>query len=139
MDKRIAILLVIIGILLVGIGYMLFQQNNASDVNETIANNTHNNTTVKNATLEESTQTVSGEYGYCAICGNALTYSEAHNEYTQGKVCSSCASNPYYQTGEGADYANSKLAEAYPEEYEGMFDDSSEDYYYDYYDDGGYY
>lgn len=67
-----------------------------------------------------------------------LTYSEAHNEYTQGKVCHSCALNPYYQSGAGADYANKKLAEAYPDDYDGMFDDSSEDYDYDTYDDYGY-
>ena len=129
MDKRIVILLAIIGILLLGIGYMLSQQNSVSDVNATIANNTTQNTTVINATLEKDTQqTESGEYGYCAICGNALTYSEANNEFTQGKVCDSCALNPDYQSGEGADYANSKLAEAYPDEYEGMFDDSSENH-----------
>lgn len=142
MDKRIAILLVIIAILLAGIGYMVFQQHNVNDANATvtnITNNTNNNTTVVNATPVESSQnTVGGEYGHCAICGKALTYSEAHNEYTQGKVCRSCASNPYYQSGDGADYANKKLAEAYPDEYEGMFDDSYEDYDYDTYDDSYY-
>lgn len=137
MDKRIAILLVIIGMLLFGIGYMQYNQNNTNDADVVnITNNTTDNTTVVNATLEEnSQQTVSGEYGYCAVCGKALSYSEAHNEYTQGKVCSDCASNPYYQTGEGADYANQKLAEAYPEDYEGMFDDSSDEYENSYYDD----
>ena len=79
-----------------GIGYMLFQHNNASDVNASIANNTTEKTTVKNATHKENTQqTVRGEYGYCTVCGKVLTYLEAHNEYTQGKVCYSCESNPY--------------------------------------------
>ena len=135
MDKRIAILLIIIGMLLVGIGYTISQQDNASDVNNTTAiNNTINNTTVKNATLEQSSQkTVSGKYGYCAICGKALTYEESQDEYTQGKVCYDCASNPYYESGPGADYANQKLKEAYPEEYEGMFEEPSDDYgYYEY-------
>lgn len=89
---------------------------------------TVNNTTAVNATLESAPQkTDIGQYGYCAICGKALSYSEANNEYTQGKVCSDCASNPYYQTGEGADYANQKLKEAYPEDYEGMFEDSPDE------------
>ncbi len=59
-----------------------------------------------NATVEESqttsTSSESGQYGYCAICGKALTYAEAHSEYTQGKVCHDCAANPYYQTDEGS-------------------------------------
>ncbi len=149
MDKRIAILLVIIGILLIEIGYTLNQNNDVSDANNTTINNTINNTTVKNATLEKSSEkTASGKYGYCAICGKALTYEEASNEYTQGKVCYDCASNPYYESGPGADYANQKLKEAYPEEYEGMFEDDYdyEDYDYSYddsyddyeYDDGEY-
>lgn len=132
MDKRIAILLVIIGILLIAIGYTIFQQNDAGDANNTALNNTVNNTTVKNATLDESSQkTVSGKYGYCAVCGKALTYEEAHNEYTQGKVCHACANNPYYQTGEGAAYANQKLEEAYPDEYNGISEDSYEQNYND--------
>lgn len=93
-----------------------------------------------NATVQETqtTNSPSGEYGYCAICGKALTASEANNEYTQGKVCSACAQNPYYQTGEGAQYANEKLFEAYPDEYAWMHEDNSgDDYDYDdrYYDD----
>lgn len=131
MDKRILALIIIIVLLVVGIGFLIAgQQNNVKQV----ANNTTlNNTTVKNATLTNETTTSSsssenGQYGYCAICGNALTYSEAHSEYTQGKVCSSCAKNPYYQTEEGSKYANQKLAEAYPDEYEWMNDDSSNDF-----------
>lgn len=132
MDKRIVILLVIIAILAAALGYMIFQQNSVSDVKNTTANTTVNttvkNTTVVNETEEDTSQeTVSGEYGYCAVCGRALSYDEAHNEYTQGKVCSDCASNPYYQTDEGADYANEKLKEAYPDDYEGMFEDSPDD------------
>lgn len=128
-DKRILALLAIIAILAIGVGYGLYTHQDAPKVS---VNNTTslNNTTVKNATLEQTTDSSpSGEYGYCAICGNALTYSEAHNEYTQGKVCHSCANNPYYQTGEGAEYANQKLFEAYPDEYSWMYedDDSSDD------------
>ena len=83
-----------------------------------------------NTTVEESqttsTSSESGQYGYCAICGKALTSSEANSEYTQGKVCHSCAANPYYQTDEGSQYANEKLYEAYPEEYEWMYEDSDD-------------
>lgn len=127
-DKRIIILLAIIAVLAVGVAYglMTHQDNTKSD-----ANNTTTNKTVKNATLVES-HSESGQYGYCAICGKALTYSEANNEYTQGKVCADCASNPYYQTGEGARYANQKLAEAYPDEYSDFYEDSDyDDYEYD--------
>ena len=128
-DKRILALLAIIAILAIGVGYGLYTHQDAPKVS---VNNTTslNNTTVKNETLEQTTDSSpSGEYGYCAICGNALTYSEAHNEYTQGKVCHNCANNPYYQTGEGAEYANQKLFEAYPDEYSWMYedDDSSDD------------
>lgn len=128
-DKRIIILLAIIAVLAVGVAYglMTHQDNTKSD-----ANNTTTNKTVKNATLVES-HSESGQYGYCAVCGKALTYSEANNEYTQGKVCADCASNPYYQSGEGAKYANQKLAEAYPDEYSDFYDDRN-DYDYDYYD-----
>lgn len=126
MDRRIAILLVIIGILAFAIAYAALQPHGESDLDD--ANVTVNNTTAVNATLESAPQNLeSGQYGYCAVCGKALSYSEAHNEYTQGKVCGECASNPYYQTGEGADYANQKLKEAYPEDYEGMFEDSADD------------
>ena len=92
-----------------------------------------------NATNESSqsqtTNSPNGEYGYCAICGRALTASEANNEYTQGKVCHDCANNPYYQTEEGSEYANEKLFEAYPDEYEWMYEDTNdEDYDYEDYD-----
>ena len=135
MDKRIAALLLIIGILLIGMGYLISQHKDTPDTNNiTKVNTTLNNTTVKNVTVEESPQkTVSGKYGYCAVCGKALTYEEASNDYTQGKVCCACANNPYYQSGPGADYANQKLKEAYPDEYEGMFEDS-----YDYEDNNAY-
>ncbi len=135
-DKRVIILLVIIAILAVGVGYGLMTHQNNDTTN---VNNTTTNKTVKNATVVKS-DSESGKYGYCAICGKALTYSEATNEYTQGKVCSDCASNPYYQSGEGAKYANQKLYEAYPDEYSWMYDDSDDydyeydDYYYDDYD-----
>ena len=124
----IAILVIIIIILVVGVGYQLMNhQNNAKP----IANNTTiKNTTVKNATLTEtssSSNSESGQYGYCAICGKALSYDEAHNEFTQGKVCTSCAQNPYYQTDEGAKYANQKLYESYPDEYAWMYEDHTAD------------
>ena len=140
MDKRIAALILIIVILLIGIGYAISQHPDAGDTknttnvnNTTKVNTTLNNTTVKDTAVEESSQkTASGQYGYCAVCGKALTYGEANNEYTQGKVCHSCANNPYYQTSPGADYANQKLKEAYPDEYEGMFEDNYEQDYNDY-------
>lgn len=83
---------------------------------------TANNTTDEvNASVistdKASSDSESAKYGYCAICGKPLTYSEAHDEITEGKVCFSCASNPDYQEGDGADYANQKLKEAYPEDY----------------------
>ena len=113
---------------------------NHQDTPKQVVNNTTqvNNTTVKNATLEESESqstssenTESGQYGYCAICGRALSYSEANHEYTQGKVCSDCANNPYYQTAEGAEYANHKLYEAYPDEYAWMYEDTNDNNYED--------
>lgn len=128
-DKRIIVLLAIIAVLAIGVGYGLYSHHDTPKIS---VNNTTavNNTTVKNTTLEETTTSSdssgeSGEYGYCAICGNALTYAEAHSEYTQGKVCHSCASNPYYQTDEGSQYANQKLEEAYPDEYSWMDEDDS--------------
>lgn len=128
-DKRVIILLIIIAILSVGICYSLMTQHNDT---KPVVNNTTTNKTVTNATLVQS-KSESGQYGYCAICGKALTYSEANNEYTQGKVCAACAQNPYYQSGEGAAYANQKLAEAYPDEYSWM-DEDSDNYDYDYED-----
>ncbi len=130
MDKRIVILLVIIAILagLLCYGIFTHQEPAKKIVNNTTAPT--NNTTVKNATLEETTTESSsddgGEYGYCAICGKALTYAEANSEYTQGKVCHSCAANPDYQSEEGAKYANEKLYEAYPDEYAWMHEDSND-------------
>ena len=139
MDRRIIALLGIIAVLAVGLCYGLYTHQEVPEkaVNSTAA---VNNTTVKNATLEQTEETSEdsssgGQYGYCAICGKALSYSEAHSEYTQGKVCHDCASNPYYQTEEGAQYANEKLYEAYPDEYSWMNEDDSgddsddEDYY----------
>ena len=128
-DKRMLILLIIIAILSVGVIWGLI---NLQDSGKTSANNTTflNDTTVANATLVEeessSTDSSSGQYGYCAICGKALTYSESQSEITEGKVCHSCASNPYYQSGEGAEYANQKLYEAYPDEYAWMYEDSDD-------------
>ena len=127
-DKRVIALIVIIAILAVSVGYgLMTHQSNDTPV----ANNTTTNKTVKNATVVKS-DTESGKYRYCAICGKALTYSEATNEYTQGKVCADCASNPYYQSGEGAKYANQKLAEGYPDEYSDFYEGSDYDYDYDY-------
>ena len=130
MDKRIIVLLAIIAILAVALAYCMLTFNhdkgNAIANNTTAKNTTLNNTTVKNDTVTQaSTNSESGKYGYCAICGRALSASEASNEYTQGKVCMDCAKNPYYQSGEGARYANQKLFEAYPDEYEWMYEDTS--------------
>lgn len=134
-------LIAIIAVLAVCLGYalLLTHNNNA----EPILNNTQvNNTTVENTTTEQTStsdgDSDGGQYGTCAVCGRALTYSEANSEYTQGKVCSDCAHNPYYQTGEGARYANGKLAEAYPDDYnpsddggnnpQGSTDDNNDDF-----------
>ena len=132
LDKRmIAILIVIIAILSAVLAYEIATPKHV----DSNVNNTTNKTKELNATLENTTQTSSesGQYGYCAVCGRALTYSEAHNEYTQGKVCSDCANNPYYQSGPGAEYANGKLAEAYPDEYGWMYEDDYEDSSYESY------
>lgn len=133
MDKRIIVLLIIIAILACGLAYSVF--NSPHEVNETVKIND----TPKNATLINDNDVEDGKYGYCAICGKALSYEEANDEYTQGKVCRSCATNPYYQTEEGAEYANQKLYEAYPDEYSWMYEDTpdSNDYDYDY--DDSYY
>ena len=129
-------LVVILAVILAGIGYMLIghqkkkkkAENNTTKVNTTLINNT----TVKDTATEESEiesagsqNSESGQYGYCAICGRALSYLEANHEITQGKVCIDCANNPDYQTGEGADYANRKLYEAYPDEYEWMYENDA--------------
>lgn len=141
--KIILILILIIAILAVGMAYMILAGQHGSEKsqsnNTTVKNTTANNTTVKNTTLTKKTNGESGKYGYCAICGRALSASEAGDEYTQGKVCSSCARDPYYQSGEGARYANEKLIESYPEDYEWMYQDTPSSSEYDYsYDDGGY-
>ena len=139
MDKRIiVVLIVIIAILAIGLAYSMLSQNHdkVKPVNNTtVKNATLNNTTVKNATVTQPSHTESGKYGYCAICGRALSSSEANNEFTQGKVCDDCARNPYYQTEEGAAYANQKLFEAYPDEYDWMYDNpGSVEYDYSYND-----
>ena len=132
-------LVVILAVILAGIGYMLIGHpdapkkawNNTAHLNTTTK---LNNTTFKDTATEESESesagsqnSESGQYGYCAICGRALSYSEANHEITQGKVCIDCANNPDYQTGEGADYANRKLYEAYPDEYEWMYENDAAD------------
>lgn len=135
-DKRIIILLVIIAILSVGVIWGLYTHQDRNDI-ETNNTTELNDTEVKNATMVESETSDSerGQYGYCAICGRALTYEEANDEYSQGKVCHDCAANPYYETPEGADYANKKLAEAYPDEYSWMNDNSSDSDDYEYKND----
>lgn len=141
MDKRVIAIVAIIAILSIGIGYGLFFHHDTTKKadNKTQTNTTHNNTTVKNATLKNDTQETQsqstessssgGEYGYCAICGRALSSSEAGDEFTQGKVCHDCAANPYYQSGEGAEYANQKLYEAYPDQYAWMYEDSHDEFH----------
>lgn len=116
----IIILTIIIVLLILGIGY--FALNMFQDTDSTANNTTEQvNASVINNETQSSSSSESGQYGYCAICGKPLTESEANDEYTQGKVCFSCASNPDYQYGEGADYANQKLEEAYPEDYNGYW------------------
>jgi hypothetical protein len=130
MDRRIAALLIVIIILAIGVGFGVYTHSNPMK-NTAIKNTTTKSTPIKNkpvknsAIAEDTTSHVeSGQYGYCAICGKALTYEEAHDEYTQGKVCQECAANPYFETHEGAEYANSKLLEAYPDEYSQTEDDA---------------
>lgn len=122
-------MLVIIVILAAALGYAIIITHHGDNpkpiANNTTTNNTAANNTTEDQTVSQSSSSSSGQYGYCAICGKALTYSEAHSEFTQGKVCSACAKNPYYQTEEGSKYANKKLEEAYPDEYSWMDDDSS--------------
>ena len=117
--KVIIILIFIIALLLIGIGYFALSPNdNSVPVNNTTTSEV--NVTKIDNTTETTSVSSSGQYGYCAICGRALSYSEANNEYTQGKVCLDCAKNPYYYTDEGSQYANGKLEEAYPESYNGI-------------------
>ena len=128
MDKRIIALLIIIAFLSIGIIYSVYNGPEEVKTNES----TEVRNISVNAILNESNNDNTGQYGHCAICGKALSYSEAHEEYTQGKVCHDCAVNPYYQSGEGAEYANKKLYEAYPDEYSWMYEDDSAEYeYYD--------
>ena len=128
-DKRILILLIIIAILAIGVGWGLINHQNNSNTQTNNTNTTNNNTTVKNAT---SSSSQSGQYGYCPLCVKALT-SLKQTINTQGKICHDCASNPYYETDEGAKYANKKLAEAYPEEYAEINETLNKDY--EHYDD----
>ena len=131
-DKRILVLLIIIAVLAIVLAGILYTNHDNVKI-KTNNTTTTNNTTVINATLNEETSnsnSENGQYGYCAICGKALSYEEAHNEYTEAKVCHDCASNPYYQSGEGADYANKKLYEKYPEEYSWMYEDTDDNYEY---------
>lgn len=126
--KIIGIIVGVIVILCIGIivTFAIMDDNNENTV-PTVNNNTTNVTNSTNATnitsssKETTTESYSevektgGEYGYCSICGNGLTYKEATNWYTQGKVCQSCAENPYYYTEEGSKYANEKIFEKYPD------------------------
>lgn len=136
-NKLLGIIIAVIVIVCVGFilaGYL-------SDSSETKIINATNNTTnitnnttvaVEKITKEKSTnsnQGPNGEFGYCAVCGAPLTEAEANDEYTQGKVCHSCATNPYFQTEEGAQYANQKLEEAYPDRYNGISDEYMEENY----------
>lgn len=72
---------------------------------------------IRNVAVAGNSAENTSQYGYCAICGVALTYEEANNEFIQSKVCYNCANNPYYQHCE-ADYANKKLYEKYPKDHE---------------------
>lgn len=72
---------------------------------------------IRNVVVAGNSAENASQYGYCAICGVALTYEEANNEFIQSKVCYNCANNPYYQHCE-ADYANKKLYEKYPKDHE---------------------
>lgn len=110
--KVIVVVCLVIAVLCGGIiAATLFSEPESIDE----VNITNNNTTEADREVVESSDEVKTEksYGYCAVCGKALSASEANNEYTQGKVCHSCANNP----PGGPDYANQKLKEAYPDEY----------------------
>lgn len=131
MNKKTAIVLVIaIAVIVVAVVTSFTLINDSSHENITAVNNTTNITNVTNVSevtekTDVSTNKNSGAHGYCAICGAALSASEANNEYTQGKVCMSCAKNPYYQTSPGSDYANQKLYDKYPEDYSWMDEDGN--------------
>ncbi|MDO5848436.1 MAG: hypothetical protein Q4P18_02780 [Methanobrevibacter sp.] len=126
MNKKtgIAILISVIVIAMALCASFVILTGNAESKNANVANNTTNVTeNITNVTEDISSGSSSknsGAYGYCAICGAALSASEANDDYTQGKVCRSCAKNPYYQSSPGSDYANQKLYEKYPEEYSWM-------------------
>lgn len=110
--KVIVVVCLVIAVLCGGIiAATLFSEPESIDE----VNITNNNTTETDNEVAESSDGAKTEtsYGYCAVCGKALSASEANNEYTQGKVCHSCANNP----PGGPDYANQKLKEAYPDEY----------------------
>ena len=110
--KVIVIVCLVIAVLCGGIiAATLFSEPESIDE----VNITNNNTTETDNEVAESSDGAKTEtsYGYCAVCGKALSASEANDEYTQGKVCHSCANNP----PGGPDHANQKLKEAYPDEY----------------------
>lgn len=125
-NKIIIILCLVVIILCCGIivNTSFDDTKNVKEVNITNNNTTEVNKEVVKASEDKKTEVVEA-YGYCAVCGKALSASEASDEYTQGKVCHSCAINP----PGGPDYANQKLKEAYPEEYSWMetgYEDTSD-------------
>ena len=91
--KVIVVVCLVIAVLCGGIiAATLFSEPESIDE----VNITNNNTTETDREVAESSDEVKTEksYGYCAVCGKALSASEANDEYTQGKVCHSCANNP---------------------------------------------
>lgn len=130
--KTIIILVTAVIVILIACGTAFLVLNNHSEPNnETAINSTENITEVAEDAKASQPQKAKA-HGYCAICGAPLSLDEATDEYTQGKVCWDCARNPYYQTDPGAAYANEKLEEAYPEDYNGIADEYYDDEYYYY-------
>lgn len=95
--KVIVVVCLVIAVLCGGIiAATLFSEPESIDE----VNITNNNTTEADREVAESSVDVKTEksYGYCAVCGKALSASEANNEYTQGKSMSQLCKQPSRRT-----------------------------------------
>lgn len=112
MDKntKVILLLAIIVIIVATVSAFTIIGNHSNNQENTTVLKNNTTTNIANVPEDPATPTSSEDYGHCAICGASLTKAEASNSYTDGKLCTGCANNPYYtNTREGADYANEKL------------------------------
>jgi hypothetical protein len=117
MNKKKVIMVILCAvIILIGAVFVVgYLGHNSDDTNSTklnVTNNTNNNTTQLKVENKEEKVVYSA---YCMICGAGLSEKEANEEYTEGKICFSCANNPDYYTEEGSRYANEKLGYTYDE------------------------